>query len=1103
MLNPRLQGRLKGFLPLVRVGIDFGEGAGGIAVVQGNKILHAETHVDFHQTTLEQRRQLRRGRRTRHAKKMRLARLRSWVLRQKLPDGSRLPDPYDVMRDKRFQVQPGVFETPGQNPAQSPSWIDLAKEGKTEPAGFVKALTLIFQKRGYKWDAIALEEMTDAKLKEFLTTARIPSDELAGDVRAQIERRRSDPDDPVRGKPKVSPDELSELLRLARERGTLPPQPRLAEHRSVKQTELRQVIAGFGTSAGLPQETIERWQRDLCGGPTGRGREKPGLLNKVLRPARFENRLRTGCAWCGKPTPRKAKVRYIAYAAAVCNLRVREGRRVRPLNPTEQEVFWHWWRLQEAATAQPAQPPTESQADKTPEKPKSETVPKMAGIEGHLRRLGAQKEMARQLYDLLWNPQPKGRASLCKRHLEQAALGKTMKDAGVDWQTISVRKAPNPCREQHDKRVLHRLEQILFKPGKTGEEAWRYGPVQFITLEVPKPQTEQARKGEQKARKVETFTERLSKETGGVCIYCGPAHPRPAGDKDHIFPQSRGGPDVWDNLVPACKACNTEKGDRTPFEWLGTNPRRWDAFSARVEDLALKGVAAPSEDSEKSKVARYLRISERKRALLLSPDSEYPENPTALAHVGSGPRQFVVELRRLCGRYGVKPPRADYQLGEPFVQRMDGRTTSQLRKSWLKKADETTDNFPLKNEWDLLNHAQDAVLIAACPPHTWRDTIFCHRALRPNREGKWVVQPELAIPELAPDWAEYMERRTWPLVHVLGRYPVNWKRTFADQNFYQRPEKLDDKRLRQHVPLVALKYKPKDPGKKPSASETQILNPYVAAQFPVLAESVLEEREQWQKAHPKPDKAERKKLRELGLTPAHTIAKEKLQAKFPGIRHVKVEKQPGGKLARVEPKDGPPRKIQLKKASEAAVFWLKQGKTLNEKNLVISVRWPSIFQKFHVPRHDPPIPGGATILDVWPRHKLIWLDQATGHDPAFYRVKEFSEAEVTVLPENAVTDELAKRLNLRRQRAKKKSPTAALASEPEGPEATPAAEDEDPEPSARTQEIKLHRKDLAAYFESQRGEDANESPGDGSCRTGFCTDSRSAKNGRSKIHKPD
>lgn len=200
MMNARLRERISKFLPVVRVGVDFGEGAGGIAVVKGNAILHAETYVDFHETTLEQRRQLRRGRRTRNAKKMRLARLRSWVLRQKLPDGRRLPDPYKVMRDPRFHAQPGVFESKGANPGAVLSWIDLAKQSKADADGFVKALTLIFQKRGYKWDSIELEEMTDAKLKDFLATARVPTEELYKQILAQIQKREEDPESPARGK---------------------------------------------------------------------------------------------------------------------------------------------------------------------------------------------------------------------------------------------------------------------------------------------------------------------------------------------------------------------------------------------------------------------------------------------------------------------------------------------------------------------------------------------------------------------------------------------------------------------------------------------------------------------------------------------------------------------------------------------------------------------------------------------------------------------------------------------------------------------------------------------------------------------------------------
>ncbi len=35
---------------------------------------------------------------------------------------------------------------------------------------------------------------------------------------------------------------------------------------------------------------------------------------------------------------------------------------------------------------------------------------------------------------------------------------------------------------------------------------------------------------------------------------------------DHVMPKSRGGKSTWDNLVTACKRCNSKKGDFTPQE---------------------------------------------------------------------------------------------------------------------------------------------------------------------------------------------------------------------------------------------------------------------------------------------------------------------------------------------------------------------------------------------------------------------------------------------------------------------------------------------------------------------------------------------------------
>lgn len=977
----RLQGRIREFLPTVRVGIDFGEHTGGIAVVRGNEILHAETYLDFHEATLEQRRILRRGRRSRHAKRMRLARLRSWILRQRV-NGKQLPDPYAVMHDVRFMVQPGVFREDGTNPRDAESWIRLVKDGRGNAASFVRALTLIFQKRGYRWDAVALEEMNDAKLKEFLWTARVPTDDpaLAEQVRALIQRRKDDPDDPVRGKIKVKPEELEALLAEACERGKRPPRPRWAEHRSVKEAELRAVVEGFERAVGLPNEISDRWKRELC-----------KLLNKVLRPARFENRLKTGCAWCGKSTPRKVKVREIAYRAAVQNLRKREGFRVVPLDHENQKPFFDWW-------ANPAQAP---------------------GVETIGRRLeklnAGQKKMARQLYDLLKNQTPKGRTNLCVEHLSMAAEGKTLSDAGVPWQRIAVRRAPNPCAENRDARILKRLERLLFMPGCKGEAAWRFGPVALVSLEVPEPDTFRAKKGAQTERKTLPLKERLAAETDG-CVYkvlgaCGGEM-----DKDHIFPRSRGGPDVQTNLVAACNAHNKEKDNRTPYEWLNGDPVRWGQFEEHV---------------------RKLPVPEAKKKVLLSIGPEYPEDdPTPLARAGARPRQFVVHLAEIFRRYEVEPPQIHYELDRPLVQRIRGSETHWFRLSWCRKAD-GSENFPYpKNRFSLFNHAEDAAILAAIPPHTWRALVRVHSAERPLRDGKLGQKSGLAVPELAPDWAGFLQRRKHPLVRVLGRYPITWKSKFADLTFWRKPF-VDTPRIRRTRLLRDLQRKDFE----------NIVSQSIRSVVEKIAEEAgLGDRGTILEAQARKLAGETAKRTDVER--AKPAAAEELEKTYPGLRRVQVWSQKGGSMALVRPADGPVRKVQIKPASEGIVLWQRQdGKKRKSQKLHISLIRPRPLQRFGFPRIDKPIPDDATEVGRLMRHQIIWLEQEPGGRAGFFRVTKCQGSGVTVVPEEEIPAEISRR-----------SGRTATA---EGSGTEPEAE----EPGG----IRLGKQELARYFAQRDG----------------------------------
>lgn len=54
----------------------------------------------------------------------------------------------------------------------------------------------------------------------------------------------------------------------------------------------------------------------------------------------------------------------------------------------------------------------------------------------------------------------------------------------------------------------------------------------------------------------------VMKRDSYTCQYCGNHHTKMT--LDHVVPRDLGGGDSWENLVCACDACNSRKGNRTP-----------------------------------------------------------------------------------------------------------------------------------------------------------------------------------------------------------------------------------------------------------------------------------------------------------------------------------------------------------------------------------------------------------------------------------------------------------------------------------------------------------------------------------------------------------
>lgn len=72
---------------------------------------------------------------------------------------------------------------------------------------------------------------------------------------------------------------------------------------------------------------------------------------------------------------------------------------------------------------------------------------------------------------------------------------------------------------------------------------------------------------------------------GHRCQYCGGA----AESIDHVIPRSRGGPHSWDNVVAACRPCNSRKQDRLLHETTFTLRHTPQAPRGRAWILAASG----------------------------------------------------------------------------------------------------------------------------------------------------------------------------------------------------------------------------------------------------------------------------------------------------------------------------------------------------------------------------------------------------------------------------------------------------------------------------------------------------------------------------------
>ena len=114
-------------------------------------------------------------------------------------------------------------------------------------------------------------------------------------------------------------------------------------------------------------------------------------------------------------------------------------------------------------------------------------------------------------------------------------------------------------------------------------------------LEFPAPRSVVLRKHRRVRSRVAPLTnEHLFLRDGHRCAYCA-RHRRELGarerlTRDHLVPRSKGGRDVWLNVVTACSSCNHQKDDQLA-EDIGRSPRVAPWIPSR-SDLVARRFAA-------------------------------------------------------------------------------------------------------------------------------------------------------------------------------------------------------------------------------------------------------------------------------------------------------------------------------------------------------------------------------------------------------------------------------------------------------------------------------------------------------------------------------
>ncbi len=751
-----LKTKINEFNSAFKMGIDLGKSV-GFAIVKDNKVIFAHTLVDMSISNLKNRREHRRNRRSRRAREKRLAKLRSWVLRQKV-DGKQLPDPYKI-RNKIFENKHNLIST-------------VINGTNTTPEAFVRSLSLIFSKRGQEIENISLEisEYTNKHLlkevQDLLKRSVVGEEEIEV-FKDELTKRYEESDEE---KKKQYANIISEFEDIDKSKF------KKFINRKEHKKQIEDVVSTFYRVNKINNINKGRWIKEL-----------KGLLDKPVRKVRFKNKIVIGCNICGSITPKKNKneVRRFEYDLAVLNFltagRIKEEEKeeaksyfTKIFNSTEKirDEIKSIENLKENKEQCPVSDGELKEEQKSElEKQKKERTRQKTSITKKFKTYYSKNKLLnkkqsyveKQINDLLYT-KIRGRSRYCTKHLKSMSQGV---DLEKDIHGIRRKRYDrNFIQQNHDKRVINFIEKSLFDNNDSEiSKLIKLKGIKYISIEAPEPKTKRTKKGQTSKKDERKIKEKIFDKLNSTCIYTGEELNKDnlnLYELDHIFPKSRGGPNIRDNYVITTKNTNKEKGNRTPYQWIEKG--KFEEFRDRVDKFFELG---------------YINL--RKKEILLYEGNEYPDNPTELARTGARVSSFIYELSDMLEKHGLDRPQTLFEKGKPIVQVVRGYDTAKLRKQWnaIKPGE-----IPIKDELNAFNHAEDAAIIASIPPATWRERIFRYDGKFENSEK---MRPDFAPLILAPCWNTYELNRNKSIVSIISKTRYSWKKHFIDDTFYIFP----------------------------------------------------------------------------------------------------------------------------------------------------------------------------------------------------------------------------------------------------------------------------------------------------------------------------